>query len=386
MNAERAIYIHVPFCISKCFYCDFNSYPGMEEIFNSYAEAVAKEMQTAERGQSRGATLYIGGGTPTVMNEQQLMVMTDAARSGLGLRRDGEATIEANPLTVDHSKLEGLLTAGFNRISIGAQSFEDELLKRIGRGHTAAEARQAVADARLAGFANLSLDLIYSLPDQSLEMWRDTLRETVDLKPEHVSLYELTVEPGTPFAKLASQGKLDLPGEEQQIEMYSLAESVLESAGYRRYEISNFAKPGFECAHNQFYWRNDEYYGFGAGAVSYIGGKRMKNVLSPQEYVERIRESGSAVETSEELSPEGQMGETMMLGLRMTEGVDCIRFRERFGVDVDRIYEAELERLTEQGLVEFCDARLRLTHRGTLLANEVMAEFVRPEAVVSSEV
>jgi len=367
----------VPFCVSKCYYCDFNSFPGMNEVFDSYAEAVAEEIRSAVRGRSRAATLYVGGGTPTVMNEQQLFTISETVQSVLGLPPDAEATIEANPATVDRSKLEGLLTAGFNRISIGAQSFEDALLESIGRIHTASDIRQTIEDARLVGFSNLSLDFIYSLPRQSLDTWRDTLRQAVELKPEHISLYELTIEHGTPFAEMLAQGKLHLPNEEQQIEMYSIAESALESAGYERYEISNFAQPGFRCLHNQFYWRNDEYYGFGAGAVSYLDGKRSKNVSDPREYARRIEETGSAVESSEELSDEGRMGETLMLGLRMSEGVDCLRFRERFGMDIDTVYRTELDKLIGDGLVEFCDTSLRLTHRGVLLADEVTAEFVR---------
>lgn len=374
---KRAAYIHIPFCISKCHYCDFNSYPGMSSLFDSYAQAVAAEIRSAVRGRSRAATLYVGGGTPTLLSEQQLYTVVEAAQSVLGLSSEAEATIEANPATADRSKMEGLLTIGFNRISIGAQSFEDVLLERAGRAHTANDIRDVIIDARFAGFANLSLDFIYSLPGQDIPMWQDTLREAAALKPDHISLYELTVEQGTPFAEMLAQGKLDLPNEDTQIEMYSLAQSTLESEGYEHYEISNFAKPGFRCEHNQFYWRNEEYYGFGAGAVSYLDGKRAKNVANPQEYIQRIQDTGSAVESVEELPVEAVMGETMMLGLRMSEGVDLARFRERFGVDIERVYQPELERMSGLGLLEMDESRVRLTSRGVLLANEVMAEFVR---------
>ncbi|MDO8684316.1 MAG: radical SAM family heme chaperone HemW [Armatimonadota bacterium] len=378
MSVEHAAYIHIPFCISKCHYCDFNSYPGMGEVFDSYAAAVRKEINLAADGQA--VTLYIGGGTPTVMTEQHIYSIVEAVKIGLSLSNMAEATIEANPATVDASKLEGLLTAGLNRISFGAQTFEDALLGAIGRKHTAADIYRCVTDARLVGFNNISLDLIYSLPKQTVDGWRDTLRQAVNLAPEHVSLYELTIEHGTPFAEMLAQGKLQLPSEEQQIEMYAAAESMLEAAGYEHYEISNFAMPGHRCQHNEFYWRNEEYYGFGAGAASYINGQRMKNVAYTSDYISRVTETGSAVETSEELSIEGQMGETVMLGLRLLEGVDLMAFRQRFGMELDKIYEKELERLTQQGLVEFCDSRLRLTHRGVLLSNEVMAEFVRSDS------
>lgn len=377
---HRATYIHIPFCISKCHYCDFNSYPGMSSLFDSYADAVAAEIRSAVRGRSRAATLYVGGGTPTLMNERQLCTMVEAAQSVLGLPPEAEATIEANPATADRSKMEGLLTIGFNRISIGGQSFEDVLLERAGRAHTANDIHDVVIDARFAGFANLSLDFIYSLPGQDIAMWQSTLREATDLKPDHVSLYELTVEQGTPFAEMLAQGNLDLPDEDTQIEMYTMAESVLLSEGYERYEISNFAKPGFRCEHNRFYWRNEEYYGFGAGAVSYLDGKRAKNVANPQEYVRRIQETGSAVDSVEELSREAVMGETIMLGLRMSEGVDCDGFRERFSVDIEQVYQPEMDKMVGMGLLELNESHLRLTPKGVLLANEVMAEFVRTDS------
>jgi oxygen-independent coproporphyrinogen III oxidase len=384
MERERAVYIHIPFCISKCHYCDFNSYPGMREMFDSYTDALRTEIGTAADRETQAATLYIGGGTPTVMSDQQIYSMVEAARIALSLPDSAETTIEANPATVEQGKLEGLMTAGVNRISFGVQSFDDELLKQIGRRHTAEEARQAVIDARLVGFGNISLDLIYALPTQTLAGWRDTLRQAVNLGPEHISLYELTIEQGTPFADLLAQGELPLPGEELQIEMYAAAETMLEAAGYERYEISSFAMPGFRSQHNQFYWRNQEYWGFGAGAVSYIDGRRTKNVSGPNDYIRMIEETGSAIESSEELSPEARLGETMMLGLRMVEGVDCEDLRQRFGVDVRRAYKSELDRLTGQGLLETCGSHIRLTHRGTLLANEVMAEFVRPDTETAS--
>jgi len=199
----------------------------------------------------------------------------------------------------------------------------------------------------------------------------------VNLGPEHVSLYELTIETGTPFADMHSRGELELPDEDLQIAMYEAANETLGAAGYERYEISNFAMPGFRSLHNQFYWRNHEYWGFGAGAVSYIDGRRTKNYADPKKYIEQIEATGSAVETSEELSPKAQLGETMMLGLRMTEGVDCDELQQRFGVDVCDLYEAEIDRLSEEGLIEFADSHIRLTHRGVLLANEVMAEFIK---------
>jgi len=377
MQRERAAYIHVPFCVSKCYYCDFNSYPGLDAMFQSYTDAVRKEISGTGL-ETRAATLYIGGGTPTVLSAQQVSALVEAVRIRLALAGDAEATIEANPATIGQAELEALITAGINRISFGVQSFDDHLLKRIGRRHTAADARQAVIDGRLVGFKNISLDLIYALPGQSVEGWGETLQQAISLAPEHISLYELTIEEGTPFSELLAQGSLELPEEELQIDMYAGAESALEAAGYERYEISNFAMPGFRCRHNQFYWRNDEYYGFGAGAVSYIDGRRARNVKSPAEYIERVRETGSAVGSVEELSPERRLGETMMLGLRMAEGVDCAEIETRFGVDPRRFYEAEIDRLLGQRLVEFCDTRLRLTRRGVLLANEAMAEFVRP--------
>jgi len=375
-SGPSAVYVHIPFCKAKCFYCDFNSYPGLEGLFDDYTKALILEVRAAEPVGSALKSIYFGGGTPTILSADALGSILEALRDRFGLARDAEITVEANPGTVDAPGLSNLRRQGFNRLSIGAQSFDDATLERIGRIHTADEAREAFALGRAAGFDNISIDLMYALPDQSLSGWQETLRAALGLAPEHISLYELTVEEGTAFGNLQQRCQLRLPDEDLQIEMYLSAIRTLASAGYEHYEISNFALPGRRSAHNQVYWRNEPYFGFGAGASGYVGGIRYTNVRSPSEYIESIRTTGRAVESAEALTGRRAMGETVMLGIRMLDGLDLAAFKERFGIGIAEAYDGELKALAARGLVELTETRLRLTPAGLLVANEAAAEFV----------
>ena len=275
-GAPKAAYIHIPFCRSKCPYCDFNSYAGMESLCRAYVEALLIEIRQAEARERVQAqpleTVYFGGGTPTILPPEDLIRVLNAISDSLGLCSDAEISIEANPGTVNTETLGKLRAGGFNRLSLGVQSFNDETLRRIGRIHTAEEAIRAYEDGRSSGFGNIGIDLIYALPGRDMNDWEAELVGLVRLCPEHASLYELTICEDTPLGREALSGELALPDEDVRLNMLLRGLELLTQAGYERYEISNYSKPGFKCRHNQSYWRNDDYYGFGAGALNLVGG------------------------------------------------------------------------------------------------------------------
>lgn len=372
----KSAYVHIPFCRAKCFYCDFNSYPGRENLFKDYVTALILEINRAEPVEAELDSVYFGGGTPTILHPDALASILDAINSRFGISGSAEVTVEANPGTVDASSISELCKAGFNRLSIGVQSFNDDILERIGRIHTTSEARSAIMQGRDAGFSNISIDLMYALPDQTIEDWQNTLDAALEISPEHISLYELTVEEGTVFGNLRRKCQINLPDEDLQMEMYTLAINSLTNAGYEHYEVSNFAKPGYRSRHNQVYWRNEPYFGFGAGASGYIGGTRYTNISSPDFYIERLLAGESVVESSETVTGRQSMGETVMLGLRMLDGLDLDAFEERYGVSLFDVYRKEVTEFTTKGLLEVADSRLRLTSKGLFLANTVAASFL----------
>jgi len=370
------LYIHVPFCRARCSYCDFNSYAGLEDLFDDYTAALVQEMQQA--GPARVRTIYIGGGTPTVLPLLHLAQILDASRRAFAVDRDAEVSLEANPGAVDAAALAALRALGINRLSLGVQSLDDAGLRLLGRIHTAAEAIQACQAARQAGFANLNLDLIYGLPGQTSAAWQATLERALALQPDHLSLYALGVEEGTPLAAAIAQGDLPAPDPDLAAEMYEWAEDRLSVAGYLHYEISNWARgPGCRCRHNVTYWRNEPYLGVGAGAHSWLGGRRWANVAHPAEYRARLLGGGCPVAAEEEIDPALEVGETMMMGLRLLdEGVPFERFRERFGEDLRQRFAEELEELEELGLIILDGERVKLSRRGHLLGNQVFLRFL----------
>jgi len=373
--------VHIPFCVSKCHYCDFESSPGCEPIFDDYVGALIKEIEAAGRhsgaSEAQGLkSVYLGGGTPTVLSADQLSSVLAAIGRSFGLAFDCEITLEANPGTVDQSKLAQLRAANFNRLSLGVQSFDDDLLTTLGRAHTAGEALDAYDAARSAGFGNIGIDLIFALPGHTLSQWNATLDTAVALNPEHVSLYELTVERGTRFADLHADGLLELAGEDTQIEMYDLAVGELTAAGFEHYEVSNFARPGFRSRHNQVYWRNEPYYGFGAGAASYIDGTRAHRTADPRAYIDAISRGSSPIDFSEHLSGRALLAETVILGLRTSDGISLSRILEETGTDLCAEFAAEIDGLCEQGLTEIDGDCLRVTRQGLFLLNDVSEAFV----------
>ena len=386
--AAAGFYIHIPFCQAKCIYCDFNSYAGCQPLFAPYLEAVHREM--ADIGSSiadlplpETRTLYIGGGTPTLLPTSDLVALIHQAQHTFNLHAGAEMTIEANPGTVDAASLHILYTAGINRLSIGIQSFDDALLHTLGRIHTAQQAIQAVHAARTAGLKNLNLDLMFGLPGQTLGIWRESMEQAIGLSPQHLSLYALTVEPGTPLADRIASGKIPLPDDDLAADMYEWAEEFLDQEGYIHYEISNWSRPGYECQHNLVYWRNDPYLGIGAGAHSWsravncTAGERWANLASPAEYIAALAQGLLPVKERECIDLRLEMAETMMMGLRLLqEGVSRSRFEARFGAPMERFYAAEIAELQEQGLLELTGDRIRLTKRGHLLGNQVFAQFL----------
>lgn len=378
-SPPRAAYIHIPFCVSKCHYCDFNSYPGMESLFDDYVDALIREIRRAASVMPQDGldTVYIGGGTPTVLPVPHLTSILRAIIDTIGLTDGAEITLEANPGTIDEDKLVQLKSANFNRISLGIQSFDDNFLSSIGRAHTALEAARAFGAARRAGFANISIDLIFAIPGQSISHWDNTIEMVVKLNPEHISLYELTTEEGTLFAKLCARGLVALVDEDTRVEMYELAIRNLTAAGFEHYEVSNFAKPGFRCRHNQVYWRNEPYYGFGAGATSYVTGERSRRICNPSGYVAAIRAGSDAVEFSEHLTGRAQLAETVIQGLRMPEGIDLSKFQAKSDTSLSDEFSDEIDVLLARGLIELTNDRLKVTHQGLLLMNDVAGEFVQ---------
>ena len=373
-----SLYIHIPFCAVKCNYCSFNSYSGLESLQERYIDALAIEMAiVAEAGHLRPLeTVFLGGGTPSLLSCELLERLFNSLRSCFELRRGAEISIEINPGTVDRKKLAVMQRAGVNRLSFGVQSFNDRELRGIGRIHTAAEARAAVEMARREGFSNVSLDLMYGLPGQGPESWKNSLEEAILLELSHLSLYQLTVEEQTPLQRMITDGERAVPREELIAEMDEITSGLTGSAGLRRYEISNYSQAGSECRHNRVYWQNDSYFGCGAGAVSYIGGSRRRNENIPESYCDLVEAGESVVVETEILSRDESLRETVIMGLRMTEGVSVAAVKERFGVDLGEYYGTSLEDLIRKDLLWLTDSSLCLTARGRIFANQVMAELV----------
>lgn len=373
------LYIHIPYCRSKCGYCSFNSVPWPGDGPDDYLDAVLAEMAQVAGGWGSDrvfTSLFIGGGTPTVYDGRALARLLAACRTQFCWIDDPEITIETNPNTVTAANLASSRAAGANRLSIGVQAFDDRLLAVIGRSHSVAQAVQAVTLARQTGFSNLNLDLIYGLPTQSLDEWRQSLNAALDLSPDHLALYELTIETGTLFAERQSRGELPLPDDDTVAEMAELGHELLARHGYLRYEISNYARPGAECRHNQNYWQNGSYVGLGAGAVSSFDGLRLKNIDNPAEYMARVQAGSVAFQDGEALGLSASFRETVIMGLRMLAGVSLASLRQRYGIEPQTYYGETLKKLRDRGLVEVDDERLWLTPKGLPVANQVLSELV----------
>lgn len=372
------LYIHIPFCVRKCHYCGFYSTTYMSQQADEYIGSLRLEAASYQRA-FVGRTfdsIYMGGGTPTALSSEQLKKIIATVHEHFQISRDAECTVEANPKTVSGSQLMLLREGGVNRLSLGVQSFNNDVLKTLGRLHTAQEAADAFMLARSAGFANIGIDLIYGVPGQTAAQWNETLGRTIVLKPEHVSAYSLSIDEGSRFINEAEAGRFSLPGDEQSVTMYECAVNDLGQAGYNRYEISNFSLPGFSCRHNMNYWERGEYLGLGPGAWSFISGRRYHAIAEVREYSLRMKAGLSIIRDEEIPNFRQAVNETVMLGLRMAEGVDLARFERDFGAATSRQLEENAAPLQQAGLLEETRGRIMLTGRGFLLANEVLARLV----------
>lgn len=373
MYRQRGLYIHIPFCQRKCLYCDFSSYV-LPQYHEAYTEALVREIhRQAAHFPGPFTTIYIGGGTPTCLSVSQLARIIKAVRASFRCRPGGEFTIEANPGTVDVDKLKVLRQLGVNRISFGVQAFQDHLLRALGRIHTARMAVEAVAKARHAGFTNISLDLMYGLPGQTLADWRQSLHMATALAVPHISAYGLKVEENTPFAAARAAGRLALPDEDTEDAMYELTQEVLSGAGYSRYEISNYARPGFACQHNIGYWRALPYLGLGAGAHSFWQNIHWANTADVRQY---ITAGPSGPVEKEVLTPATARGEYLFLNLRLCQGFRTLDFTARFGRSFFALYSQQVREFAAQGLLAMRSGRVALTPRGLKFSKRVFAAFL----------
>lgn len=374
-----SIYIHIPFCVRKCAYCDFTSFPGRGAQMEAYLSAVCREMraQAAFFGRRPVRTVFLGGGTPTLMSGDQARRLLDALRMCFDVAPDAEITMEGNPGTVTAQSLAAYRAAGVNRLSLGVQSLDDGMLAAIGRIHTAAQAHEAVALARAAGFDNVNLDLMLGLPGQSVAQWERTLDEAITLVPEHLSCYSLIVEEGTPLSTQLERGECaPLPDEDALCRMDEITAERTAQAGFARYEVSNYAKPGRECRHNIVYWACEPYLGLGCAAHSDMDGRRFYNPSDWAGYLQ-MAECGSTERPQEgENTRQDRMFERMMMGLRMVRGVDCARFARDFGAQPEEIWKEALERDLQVGLMAREGDFLRLTQRGMQVMNSVLVELL----------
>ncbi len=366
-------YVHIPFCTQICYYCDFSKVFIKNQPVDAYLEHLIQETRSYEIGKLR--TLYIGGGTPTALSAQQLAYLLTELPKVMDLSKVEEFTIEANPGDLDPDKIAVLKDSQVNRVSLGVQTFDNKMLKKIGRSHQEQDIYDNIRHLKQAGFDNISIDLIYALPGQTMDQVKENVAKAIDLDIPHMSLYSLILENHTVFMNRMRRGKLPLPKEELEAEMFEYIIEELEKAGFEHYEISNFSKPGFESRHNLVYWDNAEYYGLGAGASGYIDGIRYKNHGPIRHYLEAV-EAGKARITEEHLTLEEKMEEELFLGLRKKTGVSKARFEEKFGVSFDQRYGQVVASLTEQGLLVPDDKQVRMTKRGLFLGDTVAEKFI----------
>ena len=370
------LYVHIPFCVRKCQYCDFLSGPSDEETKDRYIEALLKEIRAAEHTEDYEiVSVFIGGGTPSALKAEAIASIMRTLQEQFFFCEDAEVTIEANPGTVDLEKLTIYRNVGINRLSLGLQSTDAEELKLLGRIHSYEEFLKSYEWAREAGFSNINIDLMFAIPGQTGEAWRQHLYQVAELNPEHISAYSLIIEEGTPFA----EQNLDLPDEDTEYQMYEDTAEILERYGYRQYEISNYAKQGYMCRHNAGYWQRREYLGFGLGASSLYRGMRFSNTRRMQEYLKESRNPDQICKDVTVLSRNERIEEFMFLGLRMTEGISEKKFEENFDVRLMDVYGDILQKYEETGFMEHIETKWRLTRKGIHVSNHILEDFLLDE-------
>ncbi|WP_433707194.1 radical SAM family heme chaperone HemW [Paenibacillus illinoisensis] len=377
-GAPQAVYLHIPFCTNKCFYCDFNSYVLKDQPVMQYLEALEREMEHTVKANPPGEikTIFVGGGTPTALKPDEMAVFLRSVKTYFpNWADDIEFSMEANPGTTDAEKLAVMKEGGVNRVSFGVQAFQNDLLTGIGRIHNTDDVYRSLENARKAGLTNLSIDLMFGLPNQTVEMLNESIDKALELGLPHYSIYSLKVEENTLFHTLYQKNQLPLPHEDDELQMYLLLMKRMKEAGYGQYEISNFAKPGFESRHNITYWRNEDYYGLGAGAHGYVGRERHMNIKGINPYVEASR-AGLPRLDHFEISRAEAMEDYLMVGLRMLEGASALRFNEQFGESMEDVFAKPLGKMLNAGLLERTSDGFRLSEQGILFGNDVFAEFI----------
>lgn len=372
------LYIHVPFCKSKCYYCDFNSFAGMEEFVPGYFDVLKREvyLYSKELRNHSIKTIFIGGGTPSLVDADYLHQLLETCRENLNIENDAEVTMESNPGTLSAEKLAAYKVMGINRLSIGLQAWQNSILKDLGRIHRIEEFLENIRLARGIGFNNINVDLIFGIPGQKLQDWEETLKEVTGLNVAHLSCYSLKIEEGTVYGKRLDSGELVPVEDELDREMYYMTISNLQKKGFRHYEISNFARSGFECRHNLVYWKAEPYIGMGAGAHSYFKDRRYNNIYNIEGYIAAVQRQEIPVENIQEIGRNEQMSEFVILGLRLTDGISAEEFKLRFDYDLYRQYGKQIEGLLNRSLLEQTGERIRLTRLGLDLANQVFMEFI----------
>jgi len=375
MSPALGIYLHVPFCASICNYCNFNRGLFDAEQKLRYVRALGREIRAGATGEPAD-TIFFGGGTPSLLDPEEIRSLIESCRESFALAPDAEITLETNPETVSLARMEGFREAGVNRISLGVQSLHDSELLRLGRTHSSSRAREAIAMVRQAGFENVSLDLMMWLPAQRVSDWQATVEGLLGLAPEHASLYLLELYPNAPLREAMARANWSLAPEDDAADMYEWAMARLAAAGYEQYEISNVARPGFESRHNLKYWQDGAWRGFGCGAHSTVGAQRWRNVAGIDDYIGRVMTGGDPAAERVERTGEDRLGDALFTGLRLTRGVDLDAIASRYGVDVWARYGRALQPYVEAGRLLYNGRTLRLTTSGMLVANDVMTVFV----------
>ncbi|MDO5038759.1 radical SAM family heme chaperone HemW [Clostridium sp.] len=372
---EISLYVHIPFCKQKCLYCDFPSYAGKENLEDSYIDSLIKEINLKCKGKII-KTLFIGGGTPSYLKEENLNNLLVCLNS-LKYKEGSEKTIECNPGTLTSEKLKIIKDNGINRISMGLQTTNNNLLKKIGRIHTMKEFEENYNRAREFGFNNINIDIMFGLPNQSVLDYKKSLEDIVKLNPEHISCYSLIIEQGTPFYNMNEKGLLKLPTEDEERKMYNITKDILKSNGYHQYEISNYSKENKECEHNKIYWKLEEYIGVGVSASSYIDSNRIKNIDDIKEYINKINNKEAVEESIIKNSKKEDMEEFMFLGLRLIKGIDKNNFKRKFDKNIEDVYGDVINKNIKKGLIEDKDNYIYLTSKGVEVSNYVMSEFIK---------
>jgi len=380
-NEMLGLYVHIPFCVSKCNYCDFNSYKIDKNSKETYIQDLKKEINLYKQERKNNneeeiSSIFLGGGTPSILSSEEIKYIFESIKENFKIREDAEITIECNPGTLTKEKLMTMKEVGINRLSMGLQAVQDDHLKSIGRIHTYNEFEKNYKEAIEVGFENINVDLMYALPNQKPGEWKESLEKIVKLNPSHISAYSLILEEGTKLYDMYEDNEFEMTDEDTDIDMYNYTINYLKENGYNQYEISNYAKEGFECRHNILYWKCDHYIGLGPGASGYLSNYRYNNVESLQDYHEKLSKNKKPIENLEKLSIEDKIQEKIFMGLRMNEGIKFDDLKKQFNTDVKEKYSNQIKELKEKELINESIAGFSLTQRGREISNSVFVEFI----------